>query len=110
MFELVLVWAPLTPSKDTGRAYNRSMVERPPSDPCKLIEHVKRWEAGDDPPGRTLANLKTGGLGELLTASGDEALEGPWQQWEQGRADPADVLAALTGAGLVGYLTSLLHA
>ena len=41
-------------------------VVRPPADPARLLAFWMEWERGDTPPGRTLANLKTGGLRELL--------------------------------------------
>jgi hypothetical protein len=41
-------------------------MERPPTDPKKLLAWWMEWEKGDTPPGRVLANLKTGGLRELL--------------------------------------------
>lgn len=43
-----------------------SMDERPPPDPSKLLGQWMEWEKGEEPPGRVLANLKTGGLRELL--------------------------------------------
>jgi hypothetical protein len=42
------------------------MEERPPPDPEKLLEFWMEWERGDATPGRVLANLKTGGMRELL--------------------------------------------
>jgi hypothetical protein len=41
-------------------------VERPPIDPVKLLASWMEWERGDTPPGQVMANLKTGGLKELL--------------------------------------------
>ncbi len=37
-----------------------------PTDPQKLLEHWMEWERGETPPGRVMANLKTGGLREVL--------------------------------------------
>ncbi len=42
---------------------------RPPPDPEKLLAFWMEWERGDTPPGRVLANLKTGGLRDLLEAT-----------------------------------------
>jgi hypothetical protein len=42
------------------------MDERPPPDPEKLLAWWMEWERGDEGPGRTMANLKTGGLADLL--------------------------------------------
>ncbi|MDY7101878.1 MAG: hypothetical protein S0880_11885 [Actinomycetota bacterium] len=41
-------------------------MDRPPPDPAKLLAHWMEWERGETPPGRTLANLKTGGLRQVL--------------------------------------------
>ena len=41
-------------------------MEKPPTDPQKLLEHWMEWEKGEQTPGRVLANLKTGGLREVL--------------------------------------------
>ncbi|MFV0307224.1 MAG: hypothetical protein ACK5OX_05730 [Desertimonas sp.] len=40
--------------------------ERPAPDLQKLITAWEQWEAGEEPPGRVLANLKTAGLPEVL--------------------------------------------
>jgi hypothetical protein len=51
------------------------MEERPPADPRKLLAWWMEWEKGETPPGRVMANLKTGGMKELLeelaAAAGD---------------------------------------
>ena len=41
-------------------------METPPADPQKLLDHWMEWERGETPPGRVLANLKTGGLRDVL--------------------------------------------
>ncbi|NNE74811.1 MAG: hypothetical protein HKN26_14185 [Acidimicrobiales bacterium] len=41
-------------------------MEKPPTDVAKLLEQWMEWERGDETPGRVLANLKTGGLPDLL--------------------------------------------
>ena len=43
-------------------------MDRPPPDPAKLLEAWMEWERGELPPGRVMANLKTGGLRDLLEA------------------------------------------
>ncbi len=43
--------------------------ERPPPDPEKLLAFWMEWERGETPPGRVLANLKTGGLRDLLEST-----------------------------------------
>jgi hypothetical protein len=41
-------------------------MDRPPSDPVKLLASWMEWERGETPPGQVMANLKTAGLRELL--------------------------------------------
>jgi hypothetical protein len=41
-------------------------MDRPPTDPKKLLEHWMEWERGETTPGRVMANLKTDGLREVL--------------------------------------------
>lgn len=40
--------------------------ERPVPDLNKLITAWESWEKGEEQPGRTLANMKTAGLAEIL--------------------------------------------
>lgn len=39
---------------------------RPAPDPAKLLAQWMEWERGETTPGRVMANLKTGGLREVL--------------------------------------------
>ena len=48
-------------------------MELPPIDPAKLLEHWMEFERGESTPGRVLANLKTGGLREVLEHLASEA-------------------------------------
>ena len=41
-------------------------MDRPPPDPSKLLAIWQRWEAGDAMPGKTLSELKTAGMPDLL--------------------------------------------
>ena len=41
-------------------------MDRPPSDPAKLLASWMEWEKGETTPGRVMADLKTGGLREVL--------------------------------------------
>ena len=41
-------------------------MDIPPPDPVKLLDHWMAWEKGDVPPGKTMSELKTGGLRLLL--------------------------------------------
>lgn len=40
--------------------------ERPAPDLSKLLTAWQEWEAGEQAPGKVLANLKTAGLAEVL--------------------------------------------
>ena len=41
----------------------------PPPDPDKLLASWMQWERGELPPGRVMADLKKGGLRELLEST-----------------------------------------
>jgi len=41
-------------------------MDLPPPDPEKLLAVWMEWERGEATPGRVMANLKTGGLPDLL--------------------------------------------
>jgi hypothetical protein len=85
------------------------MPERPAPDPAKLLSQWDDWARGDELPGRTMANLKTGEARQLLDVIGAEHAEllEVWQGWEKGRTVPADVLIALRDAGFRELLVSL---
>lgn len=51
-------------------------MEKPPPDPAKLFDAWMAWERGDNPPGRTLADLKIAGLREVLEQLAAEAPAG----------------------------------
>lgn len=51
------------------------MEPRPPADPTKLLGQWMAWERGEETPGRVMANLKTGGLREVLEALAADAPE-----------------------------------
>ena len=42
------------------------MEDRPAPDPAKLLDYWMEWERGETPPGKTLANLKTHGMADVL--------------------------------------------
>lgn len=50
-------------------------MDKPPPDPRKLLDQWMEWERGETPPGRVIANLKTGGLRDLLEQLVDAAEE-----------------------------------
>jgi hypothetical protein len=41
-------------------------MDRPAPDPGKLLAQWMEWETGETTPGRVMANMKTGGLRDLL--------------------------------------------
>lgn len=46
--------------------------DRPPPDLQKLIVAWEQFEAGEEAPGKVLANLKTAGLAEVLRQLADQ--------------------------------------
>jgi hypothetical protein len=62
-------------------------MDRPAPDPGKLLAQWMEWETGETTPGRVMANMKTGGLRDLL-----EALVAQGDQPDA--AEPLDVDAA----------------
>jgi len=52
-------------------------VERPAADPVKLLAQWMEWESGEVTPGRVMANLKTGGLRDLLEQLAGERVAEP---------------------------------
>ncbi len=48
------------------------VFERPAPDLQKLLAAWEQFEAGEETPGRVLANLKTAGLPEVLRQLADE--------------------------------------
>lgn len=61
-------------------------MDKPPPDPAKLLEAWMEWERGNNPPGRTLADLKIAGLRDILEHLVDEI---PGVAVGIGVADPA---------------------
>ncbi len=54
------------------------MEDRPAPDPAKLLAQWMEWERGEETPGRVIANMKTGGLRDLLeTLAADSARSAP---------------------------------
>jgi len=52
-------------------------MEKPPTDPKKLLEHWMEFERGENTPGRVLANLTTAGLRDVLEPLAAEAQATP---------------------------------
>lgn len=50
-------------------------MDRAPIDPQKLLDSWNEWEKGETPPGQVMANLKTGGMRELLEGLVEKVME-----------------------------------
>ncbi len=83
-------------------------MDRPPPEPAKLLSQWEAWERGDELPGRTMANLKTGEARMLLEAAGEESagLLAAWNRWEKGQCVPAEVLRILKDGGMQDFLAT----
>lgn len=83
-------------------------MDRPPPEPAKLLSQWDAWERGDELPGRTMANLKTGEARVLLEAAGEESAEllAAWNRWEKGQSVPSEVLSILKSGGMRDFLAS----
>lgn len=81
-------------------------MDRPPPEPAKLLNQWDAWERGDELPGRTMANLKTGEARALLEGGAEESAEllAAWTRWEKGQSVPSEVLAALKETGMRAFL------
>jgi len=62
-------------------------MDRPAPDPEKLLQAWMEWERGEATPGRAMANMKTGGMRELLEGLAE-------------RARPASEAAGTSGAAM----------
>ncbi len=49
------------------------MSDRPAPDPKNLLEEWMKWERGELEPGRLIANLKKGGIKEVLEVLAEKA-------------------------------------
>lgn len=88
------------------------MADRPPADPALLLREWDAWVGGDVLPGQAMANLKKGGLPDVLAATmtgiqhagGDATVEAAlvdiWNRWERGELPPRPALEALGEGGL----------
>ncbi len=90
--------------------------ERPAPDINKISEAWRVWTVDDEAlPGRTMADLKIGGLDYLLETIAHDAeqlapaLEA-WTSWEKGKLGPNEALDALTKAGLDDIVAALSEA
>ena len=86
--------------------------QRPPAEPDKLAAAWAAWSAGDEEPGRTMADLKIGGLDVILEDLANQSdtakvMFEPWAGWERGRVTPADALAGLAEAGVADVISAI---
>jgi hypothetical protein len=65
-------------------------MELPEPDPSKLLQAWMEWERGEVTPGRVMANLKTGGMRQLLEGLTAEGQPSPASQAPDRPADGAD--------------------
>lgn len=82
-------------------------MDRPPSDPAKLLASWREWGSDDALPGQVMSDLKKGGLREVLEALDEPSLLEPWMAWERAQLGPAAALEQLAAAGIEGRLASL---
>ncbi|HTW06866.1 MAG TPA: hypothetical protein VME46_05125 [Acidimicrobiales bacterium] len=54
-------------------------MDIPSPDPAKLLQQWMEWERGEVTPGRVMANLKTGGMRQLLEGLASESGPAPGQ-------------------------------
>lgn len=87
--------------------------ERPAPDITKIVEAWRTWEAGGEAlPGRTMADLKIGGADRVLEKLSGEAEQisqafEAWTEWEKGRTNPEQALAALAAGGFAEIVAAL---
>jgi hypothetical protein len=65
-------------------------MELPEPDPSKLLQAWMEWERGEVTPGRVMANLKTGGLRQLLEGLVAHQQASPPGQGAPSAAEPGE--------------------
>ena len=97
-------------------------MDRPPADPAKLLSSWRDWETEASTPGRVVADLKTGGMRDIIEhLAGDPEATGPegtdatamlasWMEWETGNRPPLPLLEVLRDEGAPVLLESLAQA
>lgn len=90
------------------------MDERPAPAPRKLLDQFNEWVNDVELPGRTMANLKTGFLPDILSelepTEQITAMLEIWGGWEKGRVGPEEVLGVLKEQGINDVLSELASA
>lgn len=97
-----------------GNLHAVTTFERPAPDISKIVDAWRTWEAQGEEvlPGRTVADLKIGGLDrilETLLEQGDDIAPAAaaWSGWERGKVGPEDTIAALIEAGISDIVEAL---
>jgi hypothetical protein len=86
---------------------------RPAPDLAKIIEAWSLWKAGGDAlPGRTMADMKIGGIDKVFETVATDADQvanslAIWKQWESGKVGPNETLAGLAEAGFDDVIAAL---
>jgi hypothetical protein len=62
-------------------------MDRPSPNPTKLLEIWMEWERGESTPGRVLADLKIGGLRDILEQLASAAEDHPLEATEETSTD-----------------------
>jgi hypothetical protein len=62
-------------------------MDRPPPNPAKLLDIWMEWERGEATPGRVLADLKIGGLRDILEHLASTAEDQPTEGAETPSAE-----------------------
>ena len=90
-----------------------STFERPTPDLDKIVEAWRTWQAGGDAlPGRTMADLKIGGIDtvfETVSTDADQVADSleAWLGWESGKLPPGEALELLAAAGFDDVVAAL---
>lgn len=85
---------------------------RPAAEVDKLVAAWALWADKSETPGRTMADLKIGGLDmilEELSADSEAAaaMFGPWTAWEKGKLPPQPALDGLEEHGLADLIEAI---
>jgi hypothetical protein len=62
-------------------------MDRPPPNPAKLLEIWMEWERGESTPGRVIADLKIGGMRDILEQLASSVEEQRPEAGEEASAD-----------------------
>lgn len=93
----------------TDSAADAEDFDRPPADTKLIVTAWEKWTSGEEMPGRTMSDLKIGGLDlALKILSGENTVAAQlfahWSGWDKGKTTPDAALAALTADGLDAFI------